>query len=416
MVIPALAEHARFHAASAAEKYTFERGKTMKKFSKLLSIVLVIAMLATLFVGCGGSDTANDASADSSTAASDDASTLLIGGVGPLTGDYANYGTSVANAAQIAVDEINAAGGVNGMTLALDYQDSVGDPESAVNAYGKLIDSGMDVCMGGVLSGENASIAAAAAEDEMMLLSGNSNAFRICFTDSSQGVASADYIADNSMATQVAVFYQSDIDYSVGLYKAFEAQCAERGIEIVEVQTFTADTDTDFSTQINAIANCGVDLVFIPIYAAEASTFLTQASGKLDGKIFFGCDGLDGILTKVSDVAYAENVMMLTPFAADAEEENVQAFVAAYKEKYGAAPDQFAAGAYDAVYTIKAAIEHADITSADDPDLTAKLVAAMLEIEVTGVTGTMTWSEGGETTKAARAMIIHDGVATLYAA
>ena len=190
-----------------------------------------------------------------------------------------------------------------------------------------------------------------------------------------------------------------------------------RGIEIVSEQTFTADTSTDFSTQIADIKNSGADLVFIPIYAAEASTLLTQASGKLDSNIiYFGCDGLDGILTKLSDASYAENVMMLTPFAADAPEENVQSFVSSYKEKYGATPDQFAADGYDAVYVLKAALEHANITDANDKEFTSKMVAAMQEITVEGVTGSMTWTADGETRKDAKAMIIHDGVAVLYGA
>jgi branched-chain amino acid transport system substrate-binding protein len=217
------------------------------------------------------------------------------------------------------------------MNVVLDFQDSAADPDSAVAAYGKLMDNGMNIFTGGVLSGETASVVAAAIEDGIAIVTptatadaaiqGNPNTFRVCFTDSSQGLASADYIADNKMADKVAVFYQSDIDYSVGLFENFKAQCAVRGVEIVEVQTFTTDSATDFSTQINAIADSGVNLVYIPIYAAEASTFLTQAQGKLDGKIFFGCDGLDGILGKVSDPAIAENVLMLTPFAADSTED-----------------------------------------------------------------------------------------------
>lgn len=388
----------------------------MKKTMKLLSVLLAIAMLAACFSGCKKDETSSGSS-----------DTVLIGGIGPLTGDYANYGTSNRNGAQIAVDEINAAGGVNGMKLALDFQDSQADPDSAVNAYGKLVDNGMNVSLGGTFSGETASIVAAAKQDDIMILTptasadksidGNDKAFRVCFTDSSQGTASADFIADNNLGTQVAVFYQSDIDYSVGLYNAFKEECAARGIEITTVQTFTADTSTDFSTQIAEINNSGAGLVFIPIYAAEASTLLTQASGKLSSDtIYFGCDGLDGILTKLSDASYAENVMMLTPFAADAPEENVQAFVKTYQAKHGTTPDQFAADGYDAVYAIKAAIEHAGIEDANDPDFTSKLVAAMQEITVDGVTGSMTWSANGETSKAARAMIIHDGVAVLYGA
>ncbi len=319
--------------------------------------------------GCSTPAQDNQATAPQENGSASGEKEVLIGGIGPLTGDYANYGTAARNGAQIAVDEINAAGGVNGMKLVLNYQDSAGDPDSAVAAYGKLIDQGMDVSLGGVLSGETASIVAAAKEDGLLVLTpsasadaaitGNDSAFRVCFTDSSQGTASANYIADNQLATEVAVFYQSDIDYSVGLYRAFEAQCQASNITIKEVQTFTKDTSTDFSTQINAIKDSGAKLVFIPIYAAEASTFLTQAAGKLpEGTVYFGCDGLDGILGKVSDVSVAENVMLLTPFAADDPAENVQSFVNAYKQANGdATPDQFAADGYDAIYAIKAAIE-----------------------------------------------------------
>lgn len=384
----------------------------MKKF---VAMLLAVAMCVACMTACGAPAASN----------AGDGSTIMIGGVGPLTGDYANYGTSVRNGMVQAVAEINAAGGINGMEVVLDFQDSAADPDSAVAAYGKLMDNGMNVFTGGVLSGETASVVAAAREDGVAIVTptatadaaiyGNSNTFRVCFTDSSQGLASANYIADNKMADKVAVFYQSDIDYSVGLYTNFETQCAERGIEIVEVQTFTADSATDFSTQINAIADSGVELVFIPIYAAEASTFLTQAQGKLDGKVFFGCDGLDGILGKVSDPAVAENVVMLTPFAADDPDEQVQAFVSAYKSANGAAPDQFAASGYDAIYAIKAAVEKADVTTAAE-GFSAKVVDAMTAIEVSGVTGVMTWGADGETTKAAKAMIIHDGVAVLYTA
>lgn len=390
----------------------------MKKF---FAIVMAAVMCFAFLTACSSSTAGGSSSAGDT---SNNGTVLRLGGVGPLTGDYANYGTSVRNAAQMAVDEINAAGGVNGMSFALDFQDSAGDPDSAVTAYGKLIDNGMKLSLGAVLSGETASIVAAAREDGTpiltpsasadMAITGNDAAFRVCFTDSSQGTASADFIADNQLADKVAVFYQSDIDYSVGLYNAFTAECAARGIEIVEVQTFTSDTSTDFSTQINAIKDSGVNVVFIPIYAAEASSLVTQAQGKLSDVIYFGCDGLDGILSKVSDPAQAENVMMLTPFAADATDENVQTFVKAYEERFGATPDQFAGDGYDAVYAYKAAIEKAGITDPNDPELNAKIVAAMTQITVDGVTGTMTWTADGETVKPARAMIIHDGVAALY--
>ncbi len=387
----------------------------MKKTMKMLCIVLAVALLAMCMTACGGG----------SEEASGPDTTVNLGGIGPLTGDYAIYGVAVKNGAQIAVDEINAAGGVNGMKFELAFEDSEGDPESAVNAYGKLMDDGMDVSLGAVLSGENASVSAAAAADGILLLSasasadnaieGNDAAFRVCFYDSSQGVKSAEYIVGNDLPTDVAVLYQSDIDYSVGLYASFEKQAAELGINIKEVQTFTDDTKTDFSTQIAAIKDSGVELVFLPIYYNEAATFLTQAYGMLpEGTYFFGCDGLDGVLDAIADKAHAENVMLLTPFVAEAEDEATKSFVATYKELYGGTPNQFAADGYDAVYAIKAALEAAELDDCNADDFDKAMVDAMLEIEVNGLTGVMTWDADGNVQKDAKAMIINDGVVSLF--
>ena len=382
----------------------------MKKFfCMMMAVLMVLAMTA-----CGGEKTP--------TPNQDETETIRIGGIGPLSGGYANYGFSVKNGAQLAVDEINAAGGINGKQVELSFQDSQADPESAVNAYGKLMDWGMQVSLGGVLSGETASIVAAAREDNIMLITpsgsadkcidGNSRAFRVCFYDSFQGAAAAQYIKNNNMVDTVGILYQSDIDYSVGLYNAFVEECGKSGITIAETQTFTDATKTDFSTQINALVNSGVKLVFIPFYAEEASTFLTQARGKFaDDVYFFGADGLAGILGKVEqDPTIANNVLMLTPFAADDPAENVQAFVKAYQAAYNATPDQFAADAYDAVYVIKAAVEKAGTTDGD------AMAAAMTSLEVTGVTGTMTWNADGNTNKNASAILYYDGVGTLFGA
>ena len=411
----------------------------MKKLTKLLCLVLCLALVLSL-AACASneqtssdadtsSDTSSDASTDSSTDTSADTTdgdkTLLLGLIGPMTGDYANYGTSTRDGAQIAVDEINAAGGVNGYTFKLDAQDSQGDPDSAVSAYGMLMDNGMDVSLGCVLSGEAQSVITAAVEDGILIVTptssavacieGNPNAFRVCFNDAAQGTAAADYIADNNLGTKIAVFYQSDIDYSAGLYETFQTEAAARGLEIVEEQTFTAGSATDFSTQINAIRDSGCDVVFLPIYAAEASTFLTQAQGKLDDVLYFGVDGLDGIQTKVSDTSLIEGLMMLTPFAADAQDEATQSFVEKYLPIHdNIAPDQFAADGYDAVYIVKAAMEQCGKTP-EDADFNEAMVAAMYEITVEGLTGTMTWDENNEPNKPAKAMVFEDGVAKLFA-
>ena len=402
----------------------------MKKLTKLLSLVLCLAMLFSLAACASKDDTTTDTSSDTSDTAdttdttSDGERTVRLGLIGPMTGDNANYGTSTRDGAQIAVDEINEAGGVNGYTFVLDTQDSQGDPDSAVSAYGKLMDSGMNVSLGCVLSGEAQSVITAAVEDGILIVTptssavacieGNPNAFRVCFNDAAQGTASADYIADNNLGTKIAVFYQSDIDYSAGLYETFAAEAAVKGLEIVEEQTFTAGSNTDFSTQINAIRDSGCELVFLPIYAAEAATFLTQAAGKLDGVTYFGCDGLDGIQTKISDTSLIEGLMMLTPFAADAEDAATQSFVEKYVPVHGTEPDQFAADGYDAVYIVKAAMEQCGKTPAD-ADFNEAMVAAMYEITVDGLTGTMTWDENNEPNKPAKAMVFHDGVAELFA-
>lgn len=402
----------------------------MKKLTKLLSLVLCLAMLFSLAACASKDDTTTDTSSDTSDTAdttdttSDGEKTVRLGLIGPMTGDNANYGTSTRDGAQIAVDEINEAGGVNGYTFVLDTQDSQGDPDSAVSAYGKLMDSGMNVSLGCVLSGEAQSVITAAVEDGILIVTptssavacieGNPNAFRVCFNDAAQGTASADYIADNNLGTKIAVFYQSDIDYSAGLYETFAAEAAVKGLEIVEEQTFTAGSNTDFSTQINAIRDSGCELVFLPIYAAEAATFLTQAAGKLDGVTYFGCDGLDGIQTKISDTSLIEGIMMLTPFAADAEDAATQSFVEKYVPVHGTEPDQFAADGYDAVYIVKAAMEQCGKTPAD-ADFNEAMVAAMYEITVAGLTGTMTWDENNEPNKPAKAMVFHDGVAELFA-
>lgn len=399
----------------------------MKKLTKLLSLVLCLAMLFSLAACASKDDTTTDTSSDTTDTAdttSDGEKTVRLGLIGPMTGDNANYGTSTRDGAQIAVDEINEAGGVNGYTFVLDTQDSQGDPDSAVSAYGKLMDSGMNVSLGCVLSGEAQSVITAAVEDGILIVTptssavacieGNPNAFRVCFNDAAQGTASADYIADNNLGTKIAVFYQSDIDYSAGLYETFAAEAAAKGLEIVEEQTFTAGSNTDFSTQINAIRDSGCELVFLPIYAAEAATFLTQAAGKLDGVTYFGCDGLDGIQTKISDTSLIEGLMMLTPFAADAEDAATQSFVEKYVPVHGTEPDQFAADGYDAVYIVKAAMEQCGKTPAD-ADFNEAMVAAMYEITVDGLTGTMTWDENNEPNKPAKAMVFHDGVAELFA-
>ncbi len=393
----------------------FGKEEVMKKF---LAVVMALAMVFS-FAACGdGGNKGGHADNE-----------LYVGGIGALTGDYANYGLSVKYGAEVAVEEINAAGGINGMKIVFDMQDSQADPESAKSAYGKLMDWGMDISIGTVMSGEMASVAAESANDDMFMISpsasndtcldASSNAFRICFYDSYQGIAAADYVKENLAGKKVAVFYQSDLDYSIGLYESFDAQAKKDGIEIVAVQSFTSD-EKDYTTQINALADSGAEVVFIPIYAAEASMFLSQAKNGTDnavfadGVYFFGCDGLDGILGKVAgNEATANNVLMLTPFAESSTEPAVQKFVAAYQAKTGAVPDQFAADGYDAVYVIKAVLESMGVSKSSEVS-GAKVAEAITKLSYTGVTGEMTWEANGNTNKLAMAIIYNNGTGSVF--
>ena len=400
----------------------------MKK--RVLSLSLALAMAASL-TACGSSSSTTEttaaAAADATTAAagaSSEASSdkvFKIGGIGPVTGAAAVYGLAVKNGAQIAVDEINADGGINGYQIEFNFQDDEHDAEKAVNAYNNLKDWGMQVLMGTVTSAPCVAVADKTNADNMFQItpSGSSvecaqnpNVFRVCFSDPDQGAASATYIAENKLADKIAVIYDSSDVYSSGIYEKFASEAANHGLDIVAAEAFTADSNKDFSTQLQKAKDAGADLVFLPIYYTEASLILKQADTMGYAPKFFGCDGMDGILQVENfDTKLAEGLMLLTPFAADAQDELTQKFVTSYKENYGETPIQFAADAYDAIYAIKAAMEEADITPETSvSDTCDKMKEAMLKIKVNGLTGEdMTWTEDGEPHKAPKAVKVVDG-------
>ena len=393
----------------------------MKK--RFLSLGLAMAMAASL-TACGSSSSTTEtttAAAAAGESTADSGEVFKIGGIGPVTGAAAVYGLAVKNGAQIAVDEINADGGINGYQIEFNFQDDEHDAEKSVNAYNTLKDWGMQVLMGTVTSAPCVAVADKTNADNMFQItpSGSSvecaqnpNVFRVCFSDPDQGAASATYIAENKLAEKIAVIYDSSDVYSSGIYEKFAAEAANQGLEIVDAEAFTADSNKDFSTQLQKAKDAGADLVFLPIYYTEASLILKQADTMGYAPKFFGCDGMDGILQVENfDTKLAEGLMLLTPFAADAQDELTQKFVTSYKENYGETPIQFAADAYDAIYAIKAAMEEADITpDTSVSDTCDKMKEAMLKIKVNGLTGEdMTWTEDGEPHKAPKAVKVVDG-------
>ena len=344
-----------------------------------------------------------------------------IGSIGPVTGAAAAYGSAVMDSAQIAVDEVNAAGGINGFQVEFNPQDDELDAEKAVNAYNTLKDWGMQMLLGTVTSGSCIAVESEAAADNMFLLTpsgtavdcitAGDNAFRVCFSDPAQGTASAQYIGSHELGSKVAVLYDSSDVYSSGIYANFHVESENQPYEIVAEAAFTADSKTDFSAQLQSFKDAGADLVYLPFYYNEISIVLTQAASMDYHPVWFGVDGMDGLLTVENfDTSLAEGCMLLTPFSADAEDETTQNFVAQYVEKTGIVPNQFGADAYDGIYIIKAAIEAAGATpDMSTSDLCDALKGAMTEITVEGITGSMTWTPDGEPTKEPKAVVIQDG-------
>ena len=397
----------------------------MKKF---FGILLTLAMVLSL-AACGG-DKPNDSAAPPSTdnnQPSTDApsggsasGTFKLGGVGPLTGDAAIYGNAAMNGAKIAVEEINALGGIQ---FEFQAEDDVADGETSVNAYNTLKDWGMQVLVGPVTTGAAIAVSAEIYNDRVFALtpsasstdviSGKDNMFQVCFTDPNQGVGSADYISQNMPGAKVGIIYRNDDAYSQGIRDTFVAEASKVGLEIVSEGPFTKDTQSDFSVQLTAAQSAGADLIFLPTYYQPNAVILNQAKGMGYAPTFFGVDGMDGILAMPGfDTSLAEGVMLLTPFSADADDERTQSFVSKYNELHGETPNQFAADGYDAVYIIYEALQAAGCTGdMSAEEICEAIVAVMPTITVDGLTGQgMTWAATGEVSKAPMAVVIKDGV------
>lgn len=397
-------------------------GMSRRNFVKLSGATGILSVAGLAACGNSGSS-----SAGSST-------TFKLGNIGPLTGAAAIYGNATKNGAQLAVDEINAAGG--SIQFEHNCQDDEHDPEKSVNAYNNLKDWGLQVLVGPTTTNPCVAVSAETNSDNVFELTpsassndviggqedadGNvttarkDNVFQMCFTDPNQGTASAQYLAKKQLGTKIAVIYNNSDAYSAGVYKKFEAEAANQGLQIVSTSTFTDDNATDFSVQLNDAKNNGADLVFLPIYYTPAALILTQANGMGYEPDFFGCDGMDGILTVEGfDTKLAEGLMLLTPFVATATDEKTSSFTKAYKDAYGDEPIQFAADAYDCVYVIKELLEKTGCT----PDMSAsdicdKLKAAIVDgYTYSGLTGeNMSWKDTGEVSKEPKGMVIKDGV------
>ncbi len=375
---------------------------------KVLALVLATLMVVGLFAGCGAKQEF-------------DPNTIRIGMSCPLSGGAAVYGVAVKAGMEIAVEEINAAAGETGLKIAFNSQDDEHDNEKALNAYNNLKDWGMQIFAGAVTTGPCMSIAPATVEDQMFMLtpSGSSdkipntgdNIFQMCFTDPNQGASAAQLVFDKNLATKIGIIYDNSDDYSKGLMQGFKDKAAELGLNIVFDTSFTEANKNDLSTQVTQCKDAGCDFVFLPFYAQEAAQALTYANKIGYNPTFFGCDGMDGILTiEGFDDALAEGLMLMTPFNPDAAES--QSFVEKYKAMMnGETPNQFAADGYDVIYSIyNACVAQGIDGTTSVADACAKLQEYFGTSPFTGLTGTgMTWDAAGMISKIPAAVVIKDG-------
>ena len=389
---------------------------------RVLSLAMATAMSVSLLAGCGGTSSQPSSNPDNGGSGSTGASVIKIGGIGPLTGSGAVYGIATKQGAEIAIEEINALGGLQ---FELNFQDDEGVNEKAVNAYGKLKDDGAQIIYGCTTTNPCVSVAAETYAERYFQLTpsasstdvtaGRDNVFQVCFTDPNQGKTAADYIKENNLGSKIAVIYNNGDAYSTGIYTAFQAEADEIGLEVVAVQTFPDDTNADFTVQLTAAKDAGADLVFMPIYYTPASLILNQAKTMGYEPTFFGCDGMDGILDLDGfDTSLAEGLMLMTPFNAWGEDDRTVNFVEEYEAAYGGIPNQFAADGYDCMYAIYEACQKAGITAdMSAQDICEKLIATFTDssFSVDGLTGTgMTWSTNGEVSKAPVVVKVEGGV------
>ena len=386
---------------------------------KIFAIALAALMVAAMFAGCASSG----GSASGYTAKNTE---YVIGLSGPLTGAAAIYGQAVANAAQIAVDEINEAGGLNGIKFKLIATDDMHDPTKVSTNYSSMLESGMQLSLGTVTTAPGLEFKNLSKEDNVFFLtpsaSGddiptNDNGYQMCFADGNQGKVAADFINQNFAGQTIGVFYKSDDPYSNGIYEQFSANL-DASVSVVET-SFSAANETDFSVQIDTLKDCS--FVFMPIYYTPASIFMTQAKDIMPADaVYYGCDGFDGIDSAEGfDItSIPQAVTMLSHFNSKAEDGAAKEFIDKYVAKYGADTlNQFGASAYDCVYAIYGAMEKAIAEGTDiDVTISATDLCEILKAQFSGgytvngaVTGdNITWEANGYVNKTAIQYVIKE--------
>ena len=343
----------------------------MKK-KNMLSMMLA-GCLALSLTACGGSSESGAASDNSG--ASGDSGTITLGMLGPLTGSVAVYGTHIENGVKLAIEEINAAGGVTlsdgAHQLAVEVKDDQGDSTECVNAMNALISDGIQLVVGSATSGCTSAITSIANSEDVVMITPSGTAdsltttmdyvFRTCFRDSFQGELAAQYALDEGY-TKVGVVYCSADTYSAGLRDAFIAACADRGLDVVAEESVATMTEVDYTNQFNKMVAAGAELVFTPFYYDVMGPYLVpQARSAGFTGVLLGGDGVDSTETTIpdgADLSVYNDVYFVNHYSTELATSDVSKnFIESYEAKYGETPNNFDALAYDAVYVYKAAME-----------------------------------------------------------
>ena len=389
---------------------------------KIVVVVLAVALASMVLAACGGGNGGNGGNGGGGEQPAGDSgytannTKFVLGASGPLTGGAAIYGIAVQNSAQMAVDEINAAGGINGVEIEFRMLDDMHDATKVKTNFSSLYEGGMQVSLGCVTSAPGQEWTNLSHETPVFFITPSAsnddipkydNGYQMCFADGNQGLYAAGYVNDNYAGQTIGIFYKSDDNYSSGIYDTFMANL-DPSIQVVET-TFTGDAST-FDSQIQQLKDC--KFIFMPIYYTPASQFMIQAKGTIaDDAIYFGCDGFDGIDSGIEGfdiTTIPQEVSMLSHFDSKATGGAEKDYIDKYVAAYGADTlNQFGASAYDCVYAIaKAMTENADKVSVtmSAEELNEVLKAAFQEMTFTGVTGggqPITWDENGYVNKSA---------------
>ena len=382
------------------------------KLTKTIALVLALVLCIGLFSGCAASGyTAKNTE-------------YVIGLSGPLTGGAGIYGTAVANSAQMAVDEINAAGGLNGVKFKLVATDDMHDATKVSTNYSSMLESGMQVSLGTVTTAPGLEFKNLANDDNVFFLTPSAsgdkipefeNGYQMCFADGNQGKVAAEFVNANFKGKTIGAFYKSDEAYSKGIFDQFMSNL---DASVTVIQTSFSDANaTDFSTQIDTLKAC--EFVFMPIYYTPASIFMTQAKDIMAADaVYYGCDGFDGLAGQMDLNTIPQNVSMLSHFNGKATDGKAADFIKKYTEKFGADTlNQFGASAYDCVYAIYGAMKKAiDSGKKIDVTISASDLCDILKEQFQGgyalenaVTGEkITWDKNGYVNKSAIQYVIKE--------